>query len=200
MSRFYRIAGIALLCAAGPAFGQEAGFDAAQFQKQMEAMQKAMQANAQSTQPVVDFRLLKTFLPETAGGLKRTSAKGEKTGAMGMTVSKAEGAYEGANEARLKVEITDMGGVGMLGALAQAGMAAAEIDNEGDDGYERTTRVKGFKALEKYNTPSKSGSLNVVAGRFTVQIEGSNIAPEVLKAAAEALDLQTISTLKAVAK
>ena len=200
MSGIRLVAVLGMVAAAGAAFGQQQGFDAAQLQKQMEAMQKAMQASAQSAQPVVDFRQLKTFLPEKLGALARTSAKGEKSGAMGMTVAKAEGAYAGANEARIKLEITDTAGVGGLGALAQFGMNAVEIDNESDDGYERTTKFKGFKAVEKYDKPSKSGSVNIVVGRFTVQIEGDNIAPEVLKAAAEAIDLQGLSALKPAAK
>ncbi|MBU4459388.1 MAG: hypothetical protein KJ579_02380 [Verrucomicrobia bacterium] len=191
--------GIGALAVAGAAFGQQ-GFDAAQFQKQMEAMQKALQANAAAAQPVVDFRQLKALLPETIGDMKRTNAKGEKSGAMGMTVAKAEGTYEGAKEARLKVEITDMSGVGAMGALAQFGFAATEIDNESDDGYERTVKIKNFKALEKYDTKAKSGSLQVIVGRFSVQIEGDNIAPAILKTAAEAIDLQALSALKAAAK
>lgn len=190
-------AAIAVL-AAGTALAQQQpqGFDAEQFKKQMEAMQKALQANAQSAQPVVDFRQLKTFLPEALGDLKRKSAKGEKSGAMGMTVSKAEGVYEGANEAGITVEITDTAGIGGFGAIAQMGLAATEIDNESDDGYERTTKIKDFKGIEKYNTPSKSGSLTIMAGRFTVQIEGRNIPAAALKTAGEAIDLKGLSALK----
>ncbi len=183
---------------AGAAFAQQQpqGFDAAQFQKQMEAMQKALQANAQSAQPVVDFRQLKTFLPEALGDLKRTGAKGEKSGAMGMTVSKAEGSYEGANEARMTLEITDTAGIGGFGAIAQMGLAATEIDNETDDGYERTTKIGAYKGIEKYSTSSKSGSVTIMAGRFTVQIEGRNIPAAALKTAAEAIDLKGLTALK----
>ena len=179
---------------------QPQGFDPALFQKQMEAMQKALQANAKAAQPVVDFRVLKTLLPEAIGGLKRTGAKGEKNSAMGMTVAKAEGTYADDKAARLTVEITDMAGVGALGALAQMGMVGAEIDNESDDGYERTIKVKDFKGVEKYTTKSKSGEVNLLVGRFAVKIDGRGIAPTVLKTAIDAIDLQRLSSLKASAE
>lgn len=199
--RTIRSAAAIAVLAAGAALAQQQpqGFDAAQFQKQMEAMQKALQANAQSAQPVVDFRQLKTFLPEALGDLKRKSAKGEKSGAMGMTVAKAEGVYEGANEAGMTVEITDTAGIGGLGAIAQMGLAATEIDNESDDGYERTTKIGDYKGIEKYNTPSKSGSMTVMVGRFTVQIEGRNIPAAALKTAAAAIDLKGLAALKPAA-
>ncbi len=191
---------LAAFAVSGGAFAQQQGFDPAQLQKQMEALQKAMQGDAKTAQPVVDFRQLKTFLPEKIGDLKRTSAKGEKTGAMGMTISKAEGMYGAEDGPRVKVEITDMAGTGGLAAFAQLGVAAMEIDNESDDGYERTTTFAGFKAIEKYNTPSKSGEVNVVVGRFTVKIDGDGIAPGILKTAVDAIDLKSLSALKAAAK
>jgi hypothetical protein len=144
----------------------------------------------------VDYKELKALLPETIGDFKRTGASGEKSGAMGMAVAHAEGTYE-AKDANLRVKITDMGGMGGLGAIAQAGWAMTEVDREGDDGYERTVKVKGFKALEKYDTKSKRGEMNILVGsRFQVEVDGSDVTPEQVKAAVEALDLQKLSTLK----
>src|SRR5262245_12359640 len=44
----------------------------------------------------VNFRELKALLPEELPGFKRTDAKGEKAGAMGMVVSQASADYAGA--------------------------------------------------------------------------------------------------------
>lgn len=144
----------------------------------------------------VDFRELKALLPEELAGLRRTNAKGQKTGLMGANVAQAEGAYGEAGGPRLDVKITDLGAMGALGALAGAGWTATEVESEGDDGYERTTDYNGQRGLEKYRTATKSGSVNImVGGRFMVEIQGTDIAPEQLKAAASGLDLGALSRL-----
>ena len=53
----------------------------------------AAQTVATPVEPV-DFRDLKAMLPESIGSMKRTAAEGEKSGAMGIVVSHAEGRYE----------------------------------------------------------------------------------------------------------
>lgn len=165
------------------------------------AMMKAVTAAQQQQQQggaagTVDYKELKALLPEKVGDLKRTGATGEKSGAMGMAVANAEGTYEGG-DANLRIKITDMGGMGGLGAIAQAGWAMTEVDRESDDGYERTIKFKGFKALEKYDTKSKRGEMNVLVGaRFQVEVDGDSVTPEQIKAALEAVDLQKLSTLK----
>jgi hypothetical protein len=51
----------------------------------------------------VDFRKLKDLLPETLAGMSRTEATGEKTGAMGFTVSTAQAKYKGSSNESLNV-------------------------------------------------------------------------------------------------
>src|SRR5262245_48576981 len=54
----------------------------------------------------VDFRELKGLLPETIGGLKRTSASGEKNAMMGFAMSLAKGSYKAeSGEGRLSVKL-----------------------------------------------------------------------------------------------
>jgi hypothetical protein len=61
----------------------------------------------------------------------------------------------------------------------------------------RTTDVHGFKALESFRNQDRQGELNIsVADRFWVKIEGEGIDNlEVLKAAAQHLDLKKLATL-----
>lgn len=71
---------------------------------------------------VVDFRELKALLPESLGDLKRTNAEGEKSGAMGFTVSKAEADYNNEDYSkRIDLEITDISG-----ATGFTGLAAGD--------------------------------------------------------------------------
>ena len=144
-------------------------------------------------QPAVDFREIRALLPEEAAGLRRTSARGKKTGAFGAGVSEATGDYGEAGTPQLEIQITDLAAMGPLAAMADFGWTSAEIDSEGDDGYERTTQYEGRRGVEKYRTIDRTGSVKVmVAGRFMVEVKGDNIDPAQLRAAAEAIDFDAL--------
>lgn len=151
---------------------------------------------AMGGKPAVDFRELKALLPGELAGLPRTEASGKKTGAFGINVSVAEGRYGNADGPQIDLKITDMGAIGPLGAMAGLGWMSAEIDSEGNSGYERTVDYRGNKALEKYSAKSKSGTATVmVAGRFMIEVEGKNIEPAQLKAAGEAIDYDALDRI-----
>lgn len=144
---------------------------------------------------VVDFREMRAVLPESIGAFKRTKAGGEKSTAMGMTISMAEGQYA-ADPATLSIKMVDYGGTGM-GAMMASAWSMSEIDRESDTGYERTTEIKGHKAIERYDNEAKYGEIQIlVAGRFMVEIESRDGKPEDLQAAATALDLDKLAALK----
>ncbi|MDR6803271.1 hypothetical protein J2Y45_000541 [Dyadobacter sp. BE34] len=145
----------------------------------------------------VDFRKLKDLLPETLAGMSRTEATGEKTGAMGFTVSTAEAKYKGSSDESLDVEIVDTGGIAGVSTMALAAWSIAEIDKETTTGYEKTTTIEGYKAFEKYNNESKSGEINVlVADRYVVNVEGNNLSVDQLKDALKAIDLSKLNDMK----
>jgi len=165
----------------------------------MNAMGGAMAAGATGGKKVdvVDFRELKGMLPATLSGLKRTEATGEKTGAMGITVSSAEGSYSSEDGKSISVKLADIGSLSGIAGMAAYAWAAHEIDREGDNEYEKTTTFKGHKALEKYNKNSKSGEFSVlVGGRFVVGAEGSNVSMDALKAAVGSVDLRKLDGMK----
>jgi hypothetical protein len=150
--------------------------------------------------PLVDFRELKALLPEKVGGLSRVSASGEKSGAMGVGVSHAEGKYKGDGGARLKLKISDVAGMGGMGA-AMFGLAMVDVDKETDDGYEKTSTVGGRKSFEKYSGKSRRGELKLLVGnRFVVEIDGDDVAMNDIKDAASKLDLAKLERLAVAAK
>ena len=139
---------------------------------------------------------LKAMLPADADGLRRTNARGEKTGAFGANVVQATGEYGDGDGPRVKINITDLAAMGPFGALAGFGWMQTEVDSEGDHGYERTTEQGGFKTLEKYTNASRSGTITVVVGnRFIVEVEGRNIDPTKLQACARAIDFTALDNL-----
>ncbi len=168
----------------------------------MEDMAKAMQQLSEAMQkasPVepVNFRTLKALLPKELPGMKRSSAEGSKTSAMGVKVSQAEATYSGKDGATIHIQIMDMGSMKNMVGMAMAGWAMAEYDRETDTGYERTMEYKGNKAMEEWDNESKSGKISVlVANRFVVEVEGDGVDMKTIKAALDKIDLKKLESMK----
>lgn len=168
--------------------------DVAQVGEGMKQMGVALSGSV-SVEPV-DFRRLKEFLPETIAGMKRTGMEGSRTNVMGVASSKAEASYEDGRGARLTYEITDVGTLSGVTAMAFAWINI-EIDKEGDSGYERTTKVAGRKAYERYNRGARTGELDViVAGRFIVGIKATGVEMKTFQEAVAKLDLAKLEALR----
>jgi len=163
-----------------------------------EAMKQMGGALAGSVQvEPVDFRTLKELLPENLAGLKRVSAEGSRTKVMGIAASTAEAIYQDGKGGRMKVAITDAGTLTGLAAVAVAWINV-EIDKEGDSGYERTTKIDGRKAYERYEKATKTGKLDVVAaGRFLVAAESTGLDMKAFREAIAKIDLARLDALKA---
>lgn len=180
--------------ACGASAQKDAPPDMNQIMQLMGAM--AAQTNAQSKVAMVSFRDLKALLPAALDGMKRTNATGEKTGAMGMQIAKAEGNYEN-DQGSITIELSDTSGLGGLGGLAAMGWAMAEIDRETDSGFERTSTIQGYKAIEKYDTENKDGEIELMVDkRFTVKVSGSGVPFEALQKALGKIDLKKLAALK----
>ena len=147
---------------------------------------------------VVDFRELKVLLPESIGDLKRTNAKGEKSGAMGFTISKAEADYNNEEHSQsIDIEITDLAGASGFAGVAAWGWAMADIDKETETGYEKTIKYKGHKAYEKYDNEYQNGSIEVlVSGRFMVSVNGNSVPMEIIKNAIDEIDIGKLEAMK----
>jgi len=175
--------------------GTQAEQVAAAHLSQAVKMLAAQNAAGPRVEPV-NFRDLKALLPETLPGFKRTQAKGEKTGAMGMVVSQADADYSGDGGAHLDVKFVDLGSLAGPLALGMASWASVEIDRETETGYEKSTVLGGNKAFEKYDTRSRRGEIKVlVGGRFIAEVKGRNVKVDDIKAAVGQLDLAKLATL-----
>jgi len=147
---------------------------------------------------VVDFRELKELLPEAIGDLKRTNAEGEKSGAMGFTISKADADYNNEDYSQsVDIEITDLSGATGFAGMAAWGWAMVDIDKETETGYEKTMKYKGHKAFEKYNNQDQYGSIEVlVSGRYMVSVNGNNVPMAVIKSAIDQIDIGKLEAMK----
>ena len=147
---------------------------------------------------VVDFRDLKALLPETIGDFKRANAEGEKSGAMGFTISKAEADYNNEDYSQsIDVEITDLAGATGYAGLAAWGWAMVDVDKETENGYEKTIKYKGHKAYEKYDSQGSYGSIEVlVSGRFMVSVSGNGVSMGEIKSAIDQIDIGKLESMK----
>lgn len=161
----------------------------------MQAFNQA--ASGGKTVEPVDFRQFKALLPESVEGMQRAEVSGEKSTALGMTISKAEGRYTGEDRRVIDVTISDIGTVGGLASLALYAWANNEIDKESPTAYEKTTTFQGNKAYEKYNKRDRSGEMGVLIGkRFVVEVKGDGVSMEDLKGMLSKLDLAKLANMK----
>jgi hypothetical protein len=166
----------------------------------MNALGAAMgAANGGKKVETVDYKVLKDMLPESIGNMKRTEATGERTAAMGMQISNAEGRYSSEDGASITVKLTDIGSMTGLAGMAAYAWAATDIDRESDTGYEKTSTYNGFKSHEKWDKSSKSGDISVLVGsRFVADVSGYNVEMDALKDALNKLDLKKLDGMKNV--
>ncbi len=162
---------------------------------------EAMGAALGATQAAeaVDFRDLKALLPEDLSGMKRVNAEGERSSAMGFTISKAEARYESESNANVRITISDVGAMAGIAAMSTYAWAAGSIDRETETSYERSVTINGYKGYEKYDRQANSGEVQVlVAGRFVVEVDGNNMPMAAIKAALEKVDLGKLESMKNV--
>ena len=145
----------------------------------------------------VDYKVLKEMLPGDVGGMKRTEATGEKTSAMGMQISHANGRYSNDNGGSMTIKITDIGSMTGLAGMAAYAWAATEIDRDSDTGYEKTSNFNGYKSHEKYDNSSKSGEISVLVGnRFVAEVSGNDVDMNALKDALTKVNLKKLDGMK----
>jgi len=109
-----------------------------------EAMEQ-MKKDGKVVEPV-NFRVLKTGIPETFLGMERTKNEGETTGTIGFKVSTAKASYKDGDK-RVDIEIIDVGGIGMA-AMGMAAWSMAEIDKESDGGMNEQLHLKATKLMK----------------------------------------------------
>jgi hypothetical protein len=130
---------------------------------------------------------LKALLPASAAGYARSSVETSSSGTDQASIVVATGQYEKPDGTSFRLEITDLGPMAGLTALA-AGMNG-HATKETASGYEKTETIDGRLTSEEWDRDSKSGKYSVVYGdRFSVQADGSAASIDDLKAAVRAVD------------
>jgi hypothetical protein len=177
--------------------------------KKMEAAQKSgdQEAQAEAMKTMMGAALgggdvealapdrLKPFLPESLGGMTRSTFSTQRNSAMGMQMTEARATYTSDSGRSWDLQITDTGTA--KGLLALAGWAGIEGENETATGYDKTYHEDGRLIHEQWDRGSSRGEYGVVLGeRFTIKLEGEADSIDDLKAALADLDLDALEAMK----
>jgi hypothetical protein len=139
---------------------------------------------------------IKPFVPDSLQGLKRTQLSVDRSGALGVQISKATATYADDGQRQLTLEITDTGSLKGLVGFA-SGWAGVEQDHETDTGYDKTYKSGGQLVHEKWDRRGNTGEYGVIVGdRFSVDVTGSAASIDDLKAAVASVNLAGLEALK----
>jgi len=162
------------------------------------ALSEAMGAMAGMSGEPIAPQELKALLPETLGELKRDSIEAQGNQAMGMAGSSAKASYA-ADSQRVKLSITDIGG--MAGMAALAGWASSTLDRETPDRVEKVYKQGQRTVRERYRKDGSQGEYTVIlANGVVVEADGRQVEMPTLKNIVEGLDLAKLETMKRPAK
>ncbi|WP_354068106.1 Yip1 family protein [Caulobacter sp. 1776] len=160
---------------------------------QLQAASERAEALSKQPQKAVSPDALKALLPDSVAGYSRSSVESSSSGSGDVSIVVATGEYQ-QNDHAFRLEITDLGPIGAMSALA-SGMGA-HSSKETADGYEKVATIDGRLTSEEWSRGSNSGKYSVViADRFSVQASGSAANVDDLKQAVRAVDANRLEGL-----
>ena len=111
----------------------------------------------------------------------------------GFNVSTVKARYKKEDKS-INIEMIDAGGLGSA-MMGLAAWSMLQIDKESDNGFERTTTYKDYKAFEKCNRSNCEFSI-FVADRFLLNVNGNNVNIDDLHDIVDDIGLQKLEALK----
>jgi len=162
---------------------------------QMEKMTQGMAATAnRKPVPPVSFKVLIDYLPESVEGMKANPPKGETTTMGEWQYSTAETRYRDEDGKKsAKVGLFDYAHIPMLYAPFQM-MINMNMTKESTEGHERSTKIGGFPAHEKWRSDGEVSEVTVlVADRFVVTTTTRGLGEDSARKIAESIDLKGLA-------
>jgi hypothetical protein len=158
-----------------------------------EQMQKSLYGDHKPVPPV-NFKILMGYLPATISGLKAGKPEGESTSMGEWNFSIGRNRYsDEAGSQTVNVEISDFAYIGMLYAPYQF-LLNMNYKHESSEGYERTTKIAGFPAMEKWSESNKEHEVTVLTGeRFLVHVTCEGMPEGSAKKFAELINLSKLA-------
>lgn len=158
-------------------------------------MQKAAEGFTSNRKPVppVAFRTLIDFLPKKMAGMKADEPKGETTTAGSWQYSQAEVDFRSEDGKRnVDVGIFDYAHIPFLYVPFNM-ILNMNVSTESTEGYEKSVKVDGYPAFEKWNKNGNSEVAVLVGDRFIVKADTRGLGEGSAKKVVEDLDLKGLA-------
>lgn len=167
----------------------------AQLTAAAEQMQKAAEGFTSNRKPVppIAFRELIDFLPEKMAGMKADEPTGETTTAGNWQYSQAEVDFRSADGKRhVDVGIFDYAHIPML-YVPFTMVLNMNVSRESTEGYEKSVKVDGYPAFEKWSKNGNSEIVVLVGDRFIVKSDTRGLGEGSARKVVEDLDLKGLA-------
>jgi Yip1 domain len=177
---------------------QASGDANAQAQAGLNALNSIVRGGKTAVQPIAREQL-KALLPDSAGGLARTSSEGSSGTFAGIAGSSANATYGTAGNGTIEIDVADLGNMGGIAAIASIG-ANLQIESQTDSGYEKNIDVDGRGVHEKWiNDGKHSDLMEIVDNRYAIGVTGTGVDMDTALAALKSVDVAKFQSLGAAA-
>jgi hypothetical protein len=173
----------------------EANNPLAQLTAAANQMQKAAEGFTANRKPVppVAFRELIGFLPTRMAGMKADEPKGETTTAGTWQYSQAEVDFRAEDGKRsADIGIFDYAHIPFLYVPFNM-ILNMNVSKESTEGYEKSVKVKGYPAFEKWHRGGNSEIVVLVGDRFIVKSETRGLGEGSARKIVEGLNLKGLA-------
>ncbi|MBN1448634.1 MAG: hypothetical protein JXA28_11940 [Bacteroidetes bacterium] len=148
-------------------------------------------------QPAVSFKVLMNYLPGDFGDMERQDPEGESMTMGSWNYSQASVNYRGPDNAHAEVEIFDYAYIPMLYSSFRM-MWKMNYNKESSRGYERTTDIGDYPAIEKWTAESQNAEVTVLVGdRYIVSVKTRNLPEDAARDLLGMIDLKGLAKEKA---
>ncbi|MBV7455853.1 YIP1 family protein [Acidovorax sp. sif1233] len=136
---------------------------------------------------------LKAALPESLGGLPRTGFDVQDGAALGLPTSQASAQY-GSDSKQVRLEITDIGGLGQMAVMA---MGMAQGEKEDQISAEKTWQEGGRTLHQRYEKDGSHAELKaILKNGLVVSVEGDHMGVKDLRGILGQVDLNGLEGLQ----
>ena len=136
---------------------------------------------------------LKAALPESLAGLPRTGFDVQDGAALGLPTSQASAQY-GSDSKQVRLEITDIGGLGQMAVMA---MGMAQGEKEDQTSAEKTWQEGGRTLHQRYEKDGSHAEFKaILKNGLMVSVEGDNMGVKDLRGILGQVDLHGLEGLQ----
>jgi hypothetical protein len=153
----------------------------------------AVAAGALGGGQAIAAQSLKAALPESLAGLPRTGFDVQDGAALGLPTSQASAQY-GSDSKQVRLEITDIGGLGQMAVMA---MGMAQGEKEDQTSAEKTWQEGGRTLHQRYEKDGSHAEFKaILKNGLMVSVEGDNMGVKDLRGILGQVDLHGLEGLQ----